>query len=66
MPKGGTAMFALLSLAGDLGCTAGPTLVGQVSAACSGSLTSGLCCAVVFPLVLIIALALLGKTGKQV
>lgn len=66
MPKGGTAMFALLSLAGDLGCTAGPTLVGQVSAACNGSLTSGLCCAVVFPLVLIIALALLGKTGKQV
>ena len=30
-PLGGTVMFAMLALAGDLGCSAGPTLVGFVS-----------------------------------
>ena len=30
-PQGGTAMFAVLALAGDLGCSMGPGLVGLVS-----------------------------------
>ena len=30
-PKGGTAMFALFALAGDLGCASGPTAVGALS-----------------------------------
>lgn len=30
-PRGGTAMFAFLALAGDVGCAAGPGLVGSVS-----------------------------------
>ena len=30
-PQGGTAMFAILAVAGDLGCSAGPGLVGLVS-----------------------------------
>ena len=48
-PKGGTAMFALLALAGDLGCGGGPTVVGFVSNAFSGNLKTGLLAAVVFP-----------------
>ena len=52
-PKGGTAMFALLALAGDLGCTSGPTLVGFVAEGAGGSLKSGLAVGAIFPLRLI-------------
>lgn len=52
-PKGGTAMFALLALAGDLGCTSGPTLVGMASGLLGGKLKAGLLLAVVFPALLI-------------
>ena len=48
LPKGGTAMFALLALFGDLGCSGGPTLVGMVSGAFGGELKTGLLFAVVF------------------
>ena len=58
-PQGGTAMFALLALAGDLGCAGGPTLVGFVSGAAGGALKSGLLWAIVFPMGLIVALSLL-------
>ncbi len=54
LPKGGTAMFALLALAGDLGCSAGPTLVGFVSAQFNDSLKIGLITAVIFPAVLFV------------
>ncbi len=56
--KGGTAMFALFALAGDLGCSAGPTLVGMVSDASDGNLKSGILAAVVFPIVLLVAIFL--------
>jgi fucose permease len=46
-PQGGTAMFAILALAGDLGCAAGPGLVGIIMQ--STSLTTGLLAAIVFP-----------------
>lgn len=65
MPKGGTAMFALLALAGDVGCSAGPTLVGLVSDAASGNLKAGLLCAPVFPVTLIICSALLRRRKKK-
>lgn len=63
---GGTAMFALLALAGDLGCSAGPTLVGFVSDAAGGNLKAGIFAAVLFPLVMALCL-ILGrkKVGKQ-
>lgn len=51
-PQGGTAMFALLALAGDLGCTGGPTAAGFISGAKGGDLKSGLLFAAVFPLIL--------------
>ncbi len=53
-PKGGTAMFALLALAGDFGCSFGPTIVGFVSGVCNDQLKWGLLAAVVFPILLIV------------
>lgn len=49
IPGGGTAMFALLALAGDLGCAGGPTLAGFVSDAAGGNLRTGILAAAVFP-----------------
>jgi len=56
LPTGGTAMYAFLALAGDLGCSAGPTLVGLVSG--STTLHTGLLTAVIFPVVLLAVLLL--------
>ena len=60
-PRGGTAMFAFLALAGDLGATAGPAIVGSVSNRTGGSLKTGLLVAAVFPLLLVLGLLVLGR-----
>ena len=54
---GGTMMFAFLALAGDIGCTAGPTLVGFVTDALGGELQKGLSFGIIFPVILCIGLA---------
>lgn len=51
-PRGGGAMFALLALAGDVGCTSGPALCGLVAGSGGGGVKSGLLAACVFPAVL--------------
>ena len=56
LPKGGTAMFGLLALAGDVGCGGGPTLVGLVSSAAGDNLKLGILAAIVFPLVMVVCL----------
>ena len=56
IPKGGTALFALLALAGDLGCSAGPTVVGMVSGAFNDDLRKGILYAILFPILLLIGL----------
>ena len=53
-PKGGTALFALLALAGDTGCSSGPTLVGMASGAMGDNLKRGLLPAIVFPILLLV------------
>ena len=53
---GGTAMFALLALGGDLGCGGGPTLVGLVSDALGGNMKLGILAAIGFPVVLLACL----------
>ena len=61
---GGTKMFGLLALAGDVGCTVGPTLSGAVSS----DIRTGLLVSTVFPVVLLvgtIALSLLLKKSHQ-
>lgn len=55
---GGTAMFALLALAGDLGCSGGPTFVGMISEAMGENLKKGILAGVVFPVLLLIGLYL--------
>lgn len=65
-PAGGTGMFALLALAGDLGCMSGPTAAGLISGANGDDLKTGLAAAVVFPLILGAGTALLRvKSGKK-
>ena len=56
LPVGGTAMYALLALAGDLGCSSGPTLVGFVSNAMGGNMKVGILVAMVFPVVMLMCL----------
>jgi len=52
--NGGTLMFALFALAGDVGCSAGPTLVGMVSSAANNNLKLGTFAAIFFPILCII------------
>lgn len=58
LPGGGTALFALLALGGDVGCSVGPTLVGVVSSMFGDQLQVGLLAAAGFPVLLIIGLLL--------
>ncbi|MGN0526331.1 MAG: MFS transporter [Acutalibacteraceae bacterium] len=50
---GGSAMFALLALGGDIGCTTGPTLAGLVSSFLGDDLKKGILSAVIFPILLV-------------
>lgn len=62
-PQGGTAMFAFLALAGDIGCAGGPSVVGGISGIFHGNLKMGLLAAILFPVILIIGVnALKGNT----
>ena len=65
-PRGGTAMFAFLALAGDLGAAIGPAMVGGIADAAGGDLKTGLLFATVFPVIMIIGLiVLLKKVGRR-
>ena len=59
--NGGTAMFALLALAGDLGGSLGPSVVGTVSRLTGENLKMGVLAAIVFPLLMIAGLVVLRK-----
>lgn len=59
--SGGMALFALLALAGDLGCTLGPITVGFVSDLFGGNLRAGMLGAIIFPAVLLITLVVSRK-----
>lgn len=58
LPKGGTAMFALLALGGDVGCAGGPTLAGMVSGALEDNLKMGILAGIIFPIMLLIGIIL--------
>ena len=61
----GTAMFAFMALAGDAGCSAGPTLVGFVSGAAGNNLKTGLLTAIVFPFMILAGALLLIRKNKE-
>lgn len=64
LPAGGTAMFALLAMAGDLGGAFGPGLVGAVTQNAENNLQMGMLAGCVFPLVLVVSLFILNRFGK--
>lgn len=66
-PRGGTAMFAFLALAGDLGAAIGPAMVGGIADAAGGNLKTGLLFASLFPTLMIFGLiVLVKKFGKHI
>ena len=58
-------MFAFLALAGDLGATVGPTMVGGIADAVGGRLKTGLLFAIFFPTVMIIGLIILVRKFRK-
>ena len=62
---GGTALFAMLALAGDVGCSGGPTLAGFISGCFNGELRAGILAAIVFPVLLIIGIQLAKKLANN-
>ena len=58
---GGTALFAMLALAGDVGCSGGPTLAGFVSDSLGGDLHKGILAAIAFPILLLIGIRITKK-----
>lgn len=66
IPKGGTALFALLALGGDAGGTFGPSLVGLCTGTSNGNLQNGILAATVFPVILTLSvLAIRSKKVKK-
>lgn len=62
--RGGTLLFAMLALAGDLGCSGGPTLVGFVSSGLGDNLRLGIFAGIIFPILLLGSLMLGGRREK--
>ena len=58
-------MFALLALAGDVGCASGPTFAGSIAGLADDNLKIGILAAVIFPIVLTLLLAVMQKGKKQ-
>ncbi len=63
-PRGGTAMFAFLALAGDLGAMVSPAMVGSLSERAGGNLKTGLLVATLFPIILVVGLIILRSVKK--
>lgn len=61
IPQGGTALFAMLAMAGDLGGSLGPSLIGTITQQAGDNLRFGMLVGSIFPLVLIIVLMILNK-----
>ncbi len=61
LPKGGTALFALLALGGDLGAAVGPVLVGNVSHVMGENIQAGILAGVCFPVLLAVSVFFLRR-----
>lgn len=66
MRHGGTLLFALLALAGDIGCAAGPGLVGMVTENCKGSMKTGILMGSIFPIIMLLCTILLLRCKQKV
>lgn len=65
IPLGGTAMFAFLAMAGDLGGAVGPGIVGLVTQAANDNLKIGVLAGCVFPAVLVLSVLLLKRKRAE-
>lgn len=63
-PTGGTAMFAILAMAGDLGGSIGPAIVGKVAENANGNILVGMRVGLIFPITLVIGLLLFKKIKR--
>ncbi|MBQ2078713.1 MAG: MFS transporter [Erysipelotrichaceae bacterium] len=63
LPKGGTALFAFLALAGDLGAAAGPALVGNISQLLGGNIQAGIAAGLLFPALLVLIVLMLKRNS---
>lgn len=59
--NGGTAMFALLALAGDVGCSGGPTLVGFCTGLLNNDLHRGILMGIIFPICMLVCISVIVK-----
>ena len=64
-PTGGTAMFALLAMAGDLGGSIGPAIVGKVTQYAGDDIRAGMGVGLIFPIVLIAMLFVMSKATER-
>lgn len=63
-PAGGTAMFALLAMAGDLGGSIGPGIVGSITQKAGDNIRIGMGVGLVFPVILLTMLFMLSRSKK--
>ena len=64
-PKGGTAMFSLLAMAGDLGGSIGPGIVGRITQNAENNIRIGMRCGLIFPVILLFMLFLLYRKNQH-
>ena len=64
-PKGGTAMFALLAMAGDLGGGVGPAIVGRITQYADDNIRVGMGAGLIFPVVLVIMVYIFAGRDKK-
>ena len=65
IPTGGTALFAFLAMAGDLGGTIGPSIVGRIAQANGDAIQIGLRAGSIFPIILIVCIILINNMEKK-
>ena len=65
LPAGGTAMFALLALAGDLGGALGPAIIGNVSQNAGNNLQAGVLAGIGFPIVLVLCVLMIRRQYRD-
>ena len=64
-PTGGTAMFSLLAMAGDLGGSIGPGIVGRITQNAGNNIRIGMGCGLIFPVILLFMLFLLYRENRH-
>ncbi len=65
MPCSGVKMFALLALAGDMGCTVGPTAIGAIADSLGGNLKISFIFSAIFPILILVFMAVIHIYSKK-